>query len=134
MLVFTCIALILVAVATLSNAFAFAPTKLLSTGLHRTHSLITMSSAPPPELDDRTREKIQTLVNNNKIILFMKGNKLFPQCGFSNTACRLLFFYTTDFSNRYVEIFIFDISGYWMRSELLTKRSTFLRIMMFAAA
>ena len=41
-------------------------------------------------LDDSTREKLEGLVNNNKVLLFMKGNKLFPQCGFSNTACRIL--------------------------------------------
>jgi monothiol glutaredoxin len=28
-------------------------------------------------------EKIQSTINNNKIVLFMKGNRSFPQCGFS---------------------------------------------------
>ena len=28
-------------------------------------------------------EKIQATINNNKIVLFMKGNRSFPQCGFS---------------------------------------------------
>ena len=42
------------------------------------------------EIDPQIREKIETLVSKNKILLFMKGNKLFPQCGFSNTACRIL--------------------------------------------
>ena len=41
-------------------------------------------------LDDSTREKLEGLVKDNKVLLFMKGNKLFPQCGFSNTACRIL--------------------------------------------
>ena len=41
-------------------------------------------------LDDHIRDKLQNLVDNNKVLLFMKGNKLFPQCGFSNTACRIL--------------------------------------------
>ena len=41
-------------------------------------------------LDDATREKLDDAVKNNKILLFMKGNKIFPQCGFSNTACRIL--------------------------------------------
>lgn len=35
------------------------------------------SDSPP--LDDRTRERIDKLVNGNKVLLFMKGNKLFPQ-------------------------------------------------------
>ncbi len=28
-------------------------------------------------------EKIQSTINNNKIVVFMKGNRSFPQCGFS---------------------------------------------------
>jgi len=28
-------------------------------------------------------EKIQATINSNKIVLFMKGNRSFPQCGFS---------------------------------------------------
>ncbi len=28
-------------------------------------------------------EKIQSTINGNKIVLFMKGNRSFPQCGFS---------------------------------------------------
>jgi hypothetical protein len=29
------------------------------------------------------------VVKDNKIILFMKGNKDFPQCGFSNTVTQV---------------------------------------------
>jgi monothiol glutaredoxin len=47
-------------------------------------------STPRPELDEVTKLKIEKLVLENKVLLFMKGNKLFPQCGFSNTACRIL--------------------------------------------
>lgn len=49
-----------------------------------------MMSGQPPQMDDRTKERIDTLVKGNKVLLFMKGNKIFPQCGFSNTACRIL--------------------------------------------
>lgn len=28
-------------------------------------------------------ERIQSAVNSNKIVIFMKGNRNFPQCGFS---------------------------------------------------
>jgi Glutaredoxin len=49
-----------------------------------------MATSPFPNLDDRTYTKIDDLVKSNKVLLFMKGNKLFPQCGFSNTACRIL--------------------------------------------
>lgn len=30
-----------------------------------------------------TREQIQELIDNNKVVLFMKGTRIFPQCGFS---------------------------------------------------
>ena len=39
-----------------------------------------------PELKDR----IDQLVNNNKILVFMKGAKLMPQCGFSNNVVEVL--------------------------------------------
>ncbi len=36
------------------------------------------------------RDRIETLVNSNDIVLFMKGTPLFPQCGFSSTAVAIL--------------------------------------------
>ncbi len=39
-----------------------------------------------PELKARLDE----LVQNNKILVFMKGSKLMPQCGFSNNAVQIL--------------------------------------------
>ena len=39
-----------------------------------------------PELKD----KIDSLVKENKILVFMKGNKLMPQCGFSNNVVQIL--------------------------------------------
>eukprot|EP00288_Rhodomonas_lens_P019059 CAMPEP_0177716370 /NCGR_PEP_ID=MMETSP0484_2-20121128/14477_1 /TAXON_ID=354590 /ORGANISM="Rhodomonas lens, Strain RHODO" /LENGTH=179 /DNA_ID=CAMNT_0019228403 /DNA_START=12 /DNA_END=551 /DNA_ORIENTATION=- len=33
---------------------------------------------------------IDKVVKDNKIVLFMKGNQDFPQCGFSNTVCQIL--------------------------------------------
>ena len=35
-------------------------------------------------------ERIDELVKHNKIMVFMKGNKLMPQCGFSNTVVQIL--------------------------------------------
>uniref|UniRef100_A0A7S4FAJ0 Glutaredoxin domain-containing protein n=1 Tax=Chrysotila carterae TaxID=13221 RepID=A0A7S4FAJ0_CHRCT len=35
-------------------------------------------------------ERIKEMVESNKVMLFMKGNKMFPQCGFSNTAVQIL--------------------------------------------
>lgn len=39
-----------------------------------------------PEVKDR----IETLIGSNKIMVFMKGNKLMPQCGFSNNVVQIL--------------------------------------------
>ncbi|KAL7452095.1 hypothetical protein ACHAWC_008232 [Mediolabrus comicus] len=46
-----------------------------------------------------TQDRIQDLVDNNPVLLFMKGSKLFPQCGFSNTACQILQSYNIDFES-----------------------------------
>ena len=37
-----------------------------------------------------TKEKIDTLIDTNKIMVFMKGTKLMPQCGFSNNVVQIL--------------------------------------------
>ncbi len=39
-----------------------------------------------PEL----KTKLDALVQDNKIMVFMKGNKLMPQCGFSNNVVQIL--------------------------------------------
>ncbi len=36
------------------------------------------------------KERIEDILNKNKIVLFMKGTKQFPQCGFSARACAIL--------------------------------------------
>jgi monothiol glutaredoxin len=36
------------------------------------------------------QEQIDQLVKSNKVVLFMKGNKSFPQCGFSGRALQIL--------------------------------------------
>lgn len=41
-------------------------------------------------LADDTRKFIETLVRNNKVVLFMKGNPTFPQCGFSAAVVEVL--------------------------------------------
>ena len=37
-----------------------------------------------------TQQRIDTLVKTNEIVLFMKGNASFPQCGFSGRAIQIL--------------------------------------------
>jgi monothiol glutaredoxin len=36
------------------------------------------------------KERIETLVKSNDVVLFMKGSALFPQCGFSSRAVAIL--------------------------------------------
>ncbi|CCH65053.1 Uncharacterized monothiol glutaredoxin ycf64-like [Richelia intracellularis HM01] len=36
------------------------------------------------------KEKIDTLIEQNKVLVFMKGTKLMPQCGFSNNVVQIL--------------------------------------------
>ncbi|SDO36564.1 monothiol glutaredoxin [Rhodoferax sp. OV413] len=37
-----------------------------------------------------TQQRIDALVKSNEVLLFMKGNASFPQCGFSGRAIQLL--------------------------------------------
>lgn len=37
-----------------------------------------------------THQQIDDLVKNNRVVLFMKGNAQFPQCGFSGRAIQVL--------------------------------------------
>jgi monothiol glutaredoxin len=36
------------------------------------------------------KARIDQLVQDNKIMVFMKGNKLMPQCGFSNNVVQII--------------------------------------------
>ncbi|NJK37306.1 MAG: Grx4 family monothiol glutaredoxin [Oscillatoriales cyanobacterium RM1_1_9] len=37
-----------------------------------------------------TKQKMDELVNQSKVFVFMKGNKLMPMCGFSNNVVQIL--------------------------------------------
>lgn len=39
---------------------------------------------------NETQQRIDTLVKDNPIVLFMKGNASFPMCGFSGRAIQIL--------------------------------------------
>jgi monothiol glutaredoxin len=41
-------------------------------------------------MDDTLRTRIQGLVEGSKVLLFMKGTKNFPQCGFSAQVIEVL--------------------------------------------
>ena len=41
-------------------------------------------------MNDSTRARIDGLVKGNEVLLFMKGNRQRPQCGFSATVVQIL--------------------------------------------
>jgi monothiol glutaredoxin len=41
-------------------------------------------------MSPEVKAKLETLISNHKILVFMKGNKLMPQCGFSNNVVQIL--------------------------------------------
>ena len=41
-------------------------------------------------MSDSAQARIAEVVNNNDVLLFMKGTPLFPQCGFSSRAIAIL--------------------------------------------
>ena len=41
-------------------------------------------------MDENTRQRIQTEVDKNDVLLFMKGTPVFPQCGFSAAVIQVL--------------------------------------------
>jgi monothiol glutaredoxin len=41
-------------------------------------------------MNPETEARIKKMVDDNKIMVFMKGNKLMPQCGFSNNVVQIL--------------------------------------------
>ncbi len=41
-------------------------------------------------MNEQTKKKIEDLIKNNKVVLFMKGNKTMPMCGFSGAVIQCL--------------------------------------------
>jgi monothiol glutaredoxin len=41
-------------------------------------------------MQDETRTRIEGLLRDHKVVLFMKGTKHLPACGFSNTVVQIL--------------------------------------------
>lgn len=41
-------------------------------------------------MDTALQERLQGLIRQSRVVLFMKGNKMFPQCGFSAHVVGLL--------------------------------------------
>jgi len=49
-------------------------------------------------LDDNTRDRIQALINDNDVMLFMKGHRQEPQCGFSARVVQMLDQFVSDYT------------------------------------
>ena len=45
---------------------------------------------PPMPLSEPVREHLSTLIGSHRVVLFMKGNRRFPQCGFSAQVVEIL--------------------------------------------
>ncbi|EIE18986.1 glutaredoxin [Coccomyxa subellipsoidea C-169] len=43
-----------------------------------------------PGLSPELKDALEKFINSHKVVLFMKGTKQFPQCGFSNTCVQIL--------------------------------------------
>jgi monothiol glutaredoxin len=41
-------------------------------------------------MDAELTQRIESLIRSHRVMLFMKGNKMFPQCGFSAHVLQLL--------------------------------------------
>ncbi len=41
-------------------------------------------------LDENVKQRIQTEIDSNNVVLFMKGTPIFPQCGFSSMVSQVL--------------------------------------------
>ena len=50
-------------------------------------------------MNEQVRAQIESAIQKNKVVLFMKGNKHFPQCGFSAQVVQILKDLGTDFDS-----------------------------------
>lgn len=56
-----------------------------------------MSFDPEPELSpDEVRTRVDDAIENNDVVLFIKGTELMPQCGYSQRALQLTKQYRDD--------------------------------------
>lgn len=62
------------------------------------------------ELSAELRDKLEKLVSSNKVVLFMKGDRNFPQCGFSDAVVKTLNASGTDYTT-YDVLSDMDIRG-----------------------
>ena len=57
-----------------------------------------MTFQPGSDLDAETvQERVDQAIEENDVVLFMKGNRLMPQCGYSQRALELVSQYVDEF-------------------------------------
>ena len=57
-----------------------------------------MTFQPGTDLsEEEVRERVDDAIESNDVVLFMKGNRLMPQCGYSQRAVNLLSQYVEEF-------------------------------------
>ncbi len=54
------------------------------------------SSSQPERTLDEVKAEVDTLIDTSEVVLFMKGNELMPQCGYSRKALTLITHYRDD--------------------------------------
>lgn len=84
-------AFLLALVLPIANGFVASSSKLCgwTSTTAPTRPVVTLSSSGS-DIPESTLTRLQELVDTYPVLLFMKGSKLFPQCGFSNTAVQIL--------------------------------------------
>mmetsp|Transcript_21268 Transcript_21268/g.35165 ORF Transcript_21268/g.35165 Transcript_21268/m.35165 type:complete len:176 (+) Transcript_21268:35-562(+) len=75
---------------TQSKTFFSGKTVQFTSPVSRTFHARSFSLVSPVALSETAKERIEGLVTSSNIFVFMKGNKLMPQCGFSNTVVQIL--------------------------------------------
>ncbi|GAB7095090.1 glutaredoxin [Halolamina litorea] len=64
----------------------------------RASPLLTDDMSSQSELtEEDVRDRVEEALSENEIVLFMKGNRLMPQCGYSQRAVQLLSQYRAEF-------------------------------------
>eukprot|EP00197_Chlamydomonas_leiostraca_P011288 CAMPEP_0202864032 /NCGR_PEP_ID=MMETSP1391-20130828/4436_1 /ASSEMBLY_ACC=CAM_ASM_000867 /TAXON_ID=1034604 /ORGANISM="Chlamydomonas leiostraca, Strain SAG 11-49" /LENGTH=130 /DNA_ID=CAMNT_0049543737 /DNA_START=166 /DNA_END=558 /DNA_ORIENTATION=+ len=58
-----------------------------------------MPGTPASGLNPELRATIDKVIQNNKVVLFMKGTKQFPMCGFSNSVVQILTAFNVPFQD-----------------------------------
>ncbi|MDD9898234.1 MAG: Grx4 family monothiol glutaredoxin [Candidatus Melainabacteria bacterium] len=51
------------------------------------------------ELSEELRKEIDGILAKDKVVVFMKGNKAMPQCGFSDAVVKVLNFHGAEFAD-----------------------------------